>query len=664
MGKKRNLKVLKIFNENFGVKIFVTFTVTIFLISICFTVFFFHYQKKTMEEEMIETGTILSSVLAFNSKLGVFSENVGLLTDPVDGIFQQKEVADVKIFNQEGKVLIDHERKGRLIKNNLITGEEKLTSNMLKLLSTSSFKFYMEDKNKIEFWANVYSGSSSPNEEALFFQDDILQKKDQIIGFVSILIEKKILHKRLAALFLKSILIGFVFLCAGSLIIYFILKSITKPLKRLTEGVNMLGSKGTAEQIPVETKDEIGKLADAFNNMYESLKKRNAEKRQLEEQLRHSEKMEAIGTLAGGIAHDFNNILGVIVGYTELAMLDMDQTDSIYPNLKQVLKAGERAADLVNQILVFSRKDKQERKPLQISVIAKEVLKMIRSSLPTTIEIRQDIKPGLSPVLSDPTQIHRVLMNLCTNAAYAMNDRAGILKVSLEDVNIDSITAAGHLDLLPGRYQKLSVSDTGAGIDPRIINRIFDPFFTTKGPGKGTGMGLAVIHGIVKGHKGSITVRSKPGKGTTFDIYIPTINSGHTDETKPLDTIPVGCENILFIDDEDALVAIGEKMLGHLGYTVTGVANSSYALEVFKKEPEKYQLVITDMTMPKMTGLDLAIKIISIRPEIPIILCTGFSEMISDEKIKSAGIQRLIMKPYSKTEMARIVREVLDKQKS
>ncbi len=661
-----NLNFVKTFNEKFGIKVFATFTVFIFVISSSFTAFFIHHQSKSLTDTLIKNGKLLAGILAYNTRIGVFSENKELLKDPVDGIFQQEGVLEVSVFNLEGKILKKQERPEiRTPKESVesVKGDEESSNKIFEKLKKSISPFYLEGNNKLEFWSPVISGSGYSTEESLFFEEDPLQRKDRIIGFVRITVDKEILNKRLNTLLLNGILIGIVFLMIGSGVIYLVAKKITKPLNRLTEGVKTLGMGGVVEKIPVETADEIGKLAKAFNNMSESLKKREAEKEQLEGQLMHTQKLEAIGTLAGGIAHDFNNILGVIMGYTELALLDIPEGTSLQLKLDEVLKASNRAKEMVNQILTFSRQSKQERKPIQISLIVKEVLKMLRASLPTTIEIRQNFRTGLAPVLSDPTQIHQVLMNLCTNAAHAMRDKGGVLEVSLTDVDIDSDAAAQHPDITPGRYQRLTVSDTGHGMDRAVMKRIFDPFFTTKGPGEGTGMGLAVIHGIVKSHDGAITVHSELGKGTTFQVFFPTIESKVTAEPEHFAPLLLGNERILFVDDEEALVGMGQQMLESLGYEIVARTSSIDALKVFRTQPDKFDLVITDMTMPNMTGAELAKKIMRIRSDIPIVLCTGFSEVISEEKAKAIGIREFVMKPIIRQKIAKIIRRVLDQEK-
>ncbi len=384
------------------------------------------------------------------------------------------------------------------------------------------------------------------------------------------------------------------------------------------------------------------------------------EQRRLQAQLIRSQKMEAIGTLAGGIAHDFNNILSLIIGYTELARDEVPEGSQLWEDLREVYQAGKRARDLVKHILTFSRQSEQEQKPIHIQPIVEEALKLLRPSLPTTIEIRKHLT-ATGMVLSDPTQIEQVIMNLCTNAYHAMRDRGGVLEVSLADVELDSDFTARHLDTHIGPYIRFTVSDTGHGIEKKDIDRIFEPYYTTKEKTGGTGMGLSVVHGMVKSYSGAITVYSEPGKGTTFNVFLPRCEDAEVrEEPKEVALPPGGRERILFVDDEPALVDMDRRMLERLGYDVVTSTSGTEALEVFRKQPENFDLVITDMTMPKMTGDKLATELLSIRPGIPIILCTGFSERITGEKAKEMGIRKFVMKPLVKSELAKAVREVLD----
>jgi CheY-like chemotaxis protein/anti-sigma regulatory factor (Ser/Thr protein kinase) len=338
--------------------------------------------------------------------------------------------------------------------------------------------------------------------------------------------------------------------------------------------------------------------------------------------------------------------------------------DRLRHYLNQVYKAGERATDLVKQILTFSRQSDQKPRPLRISPIIKEVLKLLRASLPTTITIRQDIQSEPDTILGDPIQIHQILMNLCTNAAHAMREAKGELKASLVSVEVEPHDPLISLyDLTPDRYLKLTVSDTGTGMAPEIMDRIFNPFFTTKQSGEGTGMGLAVVHGIVKSYHGAITVESEVGKGTEFHVYLPLLKeTGEKGEDEAVADITGGKECILYVDDEDVLAHLGKEMLAGLGYDIVERTSSLEALKLFQLGPDRFDLVITDMTMPNMTGIELAREIMRIRPGIPVILCTGFSKAITPEMAKAIGLKDVVMKPLIKRQIAAAIRRVLDNE--
>jgi PAS domain S-box-containing protein len=392
-------------------------------------------------------------------------------------------------------------------------------------------------------------------------------------------------------------------------------------------------------------------------------KRAERERASLEEKLRISQKMEAIGTLAGGIAHDFNNILAAIIGYAELANIDTHRESPVASSLAQILKAAFRARDLVRQILMFSRQSEIQFGPLQLNLIIKETLKLLRASLPATIQVRQDLG-DCGKILGDPTQVHQVVMNLCTNAYHAMSAEGGLLDISLSSVDIEAKLLLQGETLQSGRYLKLSVRDTGHGIDSEILHRIFEPYFTTREKGAGTGLGLAVVHGIVKNHRGVIQASSQVGVGSTFDVYLPMVeDQGVESEAEPEEPVRGGNECILFVDDEPALEELGGRLLSGLGYKVVTRSSSWEALQLFKAKTMAFDLVITDMTMPQLTGEKLGLEILRIRPEMPIILCTGFSEQISNERARSLGIRALVMKPFLKNEMARVIRRVLDVSK-
>ncbi len=384
--------------------------------------------------------------------------------------------------------------------------------------------------------------------------------------------------------------------------------------------------------------------------------------REKDRQLFQAQKMEAIGILAGGIAHDFNNILGAILGYAEMVQEDCPTGSTMRNDIDRVVEASHRAKELVKQILAFSRQAETEEIVLQPALIIKEAIKMLRASLPTTIDIQQNIDPETGLILADPTQIHQIITNLCTNAFHAMEETGGTLNISLKNKELTLADLVSEPHVQPGHFVEISVGDTGPGIAPEIMDKIFDPFFTTKEVGKGTGMGLAIIHGIAKKHGGFVSCKSSPGEGTTFHVYLPSPSDTASPEaeTTPLELSQTGIERILFIDDEEMLAEMGKTMLERLGYRVTVETNSIEALKIIQSQPDRFDLVITDQTMPGMTGSDFARRILQIRPGLPIILCTGFSNQISEEKARIYGIKGFAMKPLSKKDLATLIRKVLD----
>ena len=384
-------------------------------------------------------------------------------------------------------------------------------------------------------------------------------------------------------------------------------------------------------------------------------------KKRLEGQLRQAQKMEAIGTLAGGIAHDFNNILFPLLGFAGILKEELPPDSPLQEHVDEILQAAFRARDLVRQILAFSRQSDQDITPVKLQPIAREVIKLLRSSIPTTIEIQQDIDPDCGIVNADPTQFHQIVMNLATNAYHAMEETGGRLRVALKQIRLEP-DQLGFPELTPGEYARLIVSDTGIGIEKDVLDKIFDPYFTTKETGKGTGLGLWVVQGIIKSSKGDIRIYSEPGKGTEIHVYLPIMEREVDD--KSIDwsgPIQGGKEKILLVDDEEAIVRIEKQMLERLGYQVTARTESVEALEAFKANPDSFDLIVTDMAMPDMTGVQLTREIRNIRPEIPIIICTGFSNQINEEKSKALGIQGFVMKPVINREIAEVIRKVFDK---
>jgi PAS domain S-box-containing protein len=417
------------------------------------------------------------------------------------------------------------------------------------------------------------------------------------------------------------------------------------------------GTTYEAEVASAPVRDRNGKVIN-----YVSTHKDITHELRLEEELRQAQKMEAIGTLAGGIAHDFNNILAAIMGNAELLLHRLPPKSRDQQHLNRILISCNRAADLVQQILTFSRKSKQERKPLHLTPIIKETLRLLRSTLPSNIEIQRNFycRPDEDVTLADPTQVHQILMNLCTNAAHAIGAESGVMEITLSSITVDEqLIASRYAGVSPGRYVCLTVSDTGPGIVPDVLQRIFDPYFTTKGVGKGTGLGLAVVKGIVASYNGAITVSSEPGFGTTFTLLFPEERETFDQKSPAPSLLSSGRGRILLVDDEEMLVQVGGDILAALGYEVVTKTSSLDALELFLQQPEAFDLVMTDMTMPGMTGKELIKKILAVRPDIPVVLCTGFSDFVGEQHVKPLGISAFIRKPYTIETLAQAIQSTL-----
>jgi len=412
------------------------------------------------------------------------------------------------------------------------------------------------------------------------------------------------------------------------------------------------------DELEIKVQERTADLANANKELQEEMVKRE----KAEQQLLQAQKLESIGTLTGGIAHDFNNILGAIVINSEMALLDLPAGSGVRGNLELILKSGERGRDLVRQMLLFSRKSEKKQEILALIPFIKETFRLLRSSIPATIQMKLHLETESDVVFADPSQVQQVIMNLCTNAAYAMRGTTGSIDISLQAVTFGS-TDLPEADMQPGDYLVLSVKDTGSGMDEEVRKRVFEPFFTTKPVGEGTGLGLSVAYGIVKSHRGNISVYSEPGRGSIFRVYLPKAVAGVTEKAEPPKPIPGGNERILFVDDEEIIVQSVRNMLIRLGYQVATVTDSEDALKLFSEKPSEFDLVMTDQTMPAMTGEDLGRELMRIRPDIPVILCTGYSDLISSKKAMTMGFRGFIMKPFTLRESAELVRRVLDEKK-
>ena len=427
----------------------------------------------------------------------------------------------------------------------------------------------------------------------------------------------------------------------------------------------VVGLKKDGTEFPVELTLSRWQTGEGvfFTSIIRDITERKQQERtrtMLQAQLNHAQRMEAIGTLAGGIAHDFNNILAAILGYAEMAQEDCLNGSMAKKDIDQVVKAGKRAKELVKQILEFSRQTESDKIPIQTATIITEAIKMLRSFLPSTIDINKSIDPNTGMILADPTQINQILLNLCTNAFHAMEEKGGSLSISLKNTQVTPADLIKEPHAHPGDFVQLSVGDTGTGIPLEIQDRIFDPYFTTKEVGRGTGLGLSIIHGIVKSSGGFVSCQSQPGEGTVFHILLPAIANADLPKTNREELAQAGNEHILFIDDEKMLVDMGKLMLERLGYRVTTKTNGIEALATFRDSPDEFDLVITDQTMPGMTGGDLAQLLLQIRPSLPIVLCTGYSSQISEEKAKSLGIKGFGKKPLTQRDIASLIRHALD----
>jgi PAS domain S-box-containing protein len=413
--------------------------------------------------------------------------------------------------------------------------------------------------------------------------------------------------------------------------------------------------RNSRDQLEQKVQERTTELQKAYRKLLDE----TDERQRLEEQLRQAQKMEAVGTLAGGIAHDFNNMLAAILGNAELALDDVDDQNPARRNLDQILKATHRARELVSEILTFSRKSAKEQKPMRMTPLLNETFKLLRASLPATIKMDLRVAGTDDVIVANPSQIQQVVMNLATNAAQAMPD-GGHLEIALLDARFDPGHAIPDPDMRPGEYIELMVRDRGCGMDEALQRRIFEPFFTTKAVGSGTGLGLSVVYGIVKGCHGAITVTSSPGKGSTFKAFFLKAKGGVEALQETRATLPRGTERVVFVDDEETLRIMAESSLSRLGYKVTTVEDPGRALRLFRDDPNGFDLIITDYTMPGMTGLALSKEILRVKPGMAIVLCTGYSEGVDEEKAKDAGIREFLMKPITKQELAEAVRRALD----
>ncbi|MGA1841164.1 MAG: ATP-binding protein [bacterium] len=618
-----------------------------------------------LKTNLKESGEILTEDLVYHSRLGVYAENPDLLEDPINVILRFDDVIEASVYNGEGDLLKKKQKSGIKNYEKELLWNSKAPQEIFEKIIEHQSQEYIENNNILEFWAPVLSGSDYSTEEYVLLGEVKDQEKKEIAGFVGIKISKRMLIKKSQDFLYKGILLGSIIFLIGSMVIYFITRKITKPLNRLTESVKAFGTGSSFTPVPVETRDEIGKLATAFNNMSESLMRREEEKEHLGEQLRHAQKMEAIGTLAGGIAHDFNNILTAIYGYSILLKLKLDEDDPLCHEVENIISAAERAANLTKSLLAYSRKQSIDLRPVNLNELIKDVKKLLTRLITEEIEFRLNLVEKDLVVMVDSGQMEHVLFNLATNARDAMPN-GGVLSITSDYVELEqphvSNNGLGANDKeKTTQYALLTVADSGMGMNNKILEKIFDPFFTTKEVGKGTGLGLSMVYGIIEQHKGFIDVSSEPGKGSKFKIYLPLILKEAED--KKAEKIPIiqgGRETILIAEDDQEVRKLSKYILEEYGYSVIDVINGSEAVRSFKKHQEDVDLLLFDVIMPKKNGNDAYLEIKKIRPDIKVLFISGYDYNIIQKQGGFVEGINFISKPVSPFFLLKKVRETLD----
>ncbi|HTP65335.1 MAG TPA: ATP-binding protein, partial [Geobacteraceae bacterium] len=597
-----------------------------------------------------------SSLLANSTRLGVFTENADLLKSPVNGIFEDPEVLSVGVYTNSGKALTMVSRAGRKITPDADTWDD----NIRKILSNSSSFMHRRRDGHFTFWTRVTLKPAVTDEDPLYFNPEQTRSSEQNIGFVRVVLDSRPLRENLRALLLSSTLIGVFSLILGSLIAFLISSRITKPLNRLTDGVNSFGMGGRYREIKVETGDEIGKLALAFNNMVDSLRRREAEKEELEERLRHSQKMEAIGTLAGGVAHDFNNILMAINGYGILLQTELEKGGRLWTYADQIVRAGDRAATLTNRLLAFTRKQIIAPRQVIIDETISNIEKMLARMITEDVELKLSLGAPEAVVVVDPGQLDQVMINLVTNARDAM-PKGGKITIATAQVALDDNFVKRHDQVKAGDYVMITVTDSGVGIPEHISKRIFDPFFTTKEVGKGTGLGLSMVYGIVSQHNGFIEVDSQEGKGSSFRLYLPSLEPVMQEKNAGSPVfLPGNRETILVAEDDAAVMGLLKGLLENNGYEVITAENGEDAIASFIRYQKRISLILLDVVMPKKNGKEVYAEISRIKPGIKTLFISGYTSDVIDWKgALQEGIS-LIAKPVQPDVLLAKMREALE----
>jgi signal transduction histidine kinase/ActR/RegA family two-component response regulator len=640
---------------HFSARIFLAFSALIIVISLAFTLFFYRRQVRSLTEQAVIKGELQASLLAYNAKLGVFTENPALLIEPIDGIMANKEVLSVALFNTDGKTLLSQSRSEKKPSPDVAGWNPHIVD-----LMASSSSLHFQTSDNFVFWSRVVLESLPPAKDDIYASSVPSKKTRQTIGYIKITMDNQFLHTALQTLLRESILICSAFLLLGSIIAYVISRKITHPLNILTSGVNAFGKEGKHQDIVIETGDEIEKLAQAFNEMVDSLRKRELEKGELEEQLRHSQKMEAIGTLAGGVAHDFNNMLTVINGYAALMKMELTGEEKLGSYANQILMAGEKAATLTSRLLAYSRKQIMNPRPLNLNEAVRNIEKMLSRLINEDIELLFRLSMDEPVVLADAGQIDQILINLATNARDAMPE-GGTVTISTAKVTLDDEFVKRYAQEKGGNYALMTVSDTGIGMSEQTKEKIFDPFFTTKEVGRGTGLGLSMVYGIVKQHNGIIEADSEIGKGTTFRIYLPVVEP--VMEVREASTpvwIRGNAESILVAEDDRSVMKFLKGLLENNGYSVIEADNGDEAVQKFRANKENIRLALLDVIMPRKNGRQVYEELQKIRPGTRALFLSGYTHDVIDWKDTLQEGIALISKPVQPDELLRKLREALE----
>ena len=646
---------------SFTAKIFIVQAISVVIISLIFTGYFILRERRAMTELLLNKGEILAQQLADACRIGVFAENADLVEAPLANVLKQKEVLGVRVFTLQGKLL--SERRSQDTDRPCMEATPGLEANrdVFHTLRETEKPVTLQKSTCIKIWAPILTADLYSPDDTQLFTDNPVPKGERIIGFTELILDTSQLNTTYRNLLAKSILICAAFLILALGIAFFVARSITRPLILLRNQVKALGAGTEVATVPVETGDELGKLSGAFNNMAESLRMRQAEKEQLESQLRHAQKMEAIGQLAGGVAHDFNNILCAIIGFGTLLEMSMGKDDPARDHLKQILSAADRATNLTQSLLAFSRKQIINPRHANLNEIVRDIEKMLNRLITEDIELRIVLTERKLEVLVDQGQIDQVLVNLVTNARDAM-PQGGVLTIETAEAEPPDELLIVPNYAYPGKCALLTVSDTGSGIDSVAKDRIFEPFFTTKEVGKGTGLGLSMVYGIVKQHNGLITAHSEPGNGTSFRIYLPMVDNVPTQPEHVVEPArsAAGSETVLVVEDNPEVRVLNRAVLETFGYRVLEAMDGEEAVAQFVRHRDEIDLVVMDVVMPRKNGREAYGEIIKVRPDVRVLFMSGYTSDIVEEKGIIAEGVNFIPKPVNPLDMLKKIRELLD----